>query len=152
MSVKRITLDTNILIYAVDRDAGKKHQRAIQIVDQVVVLDSVLTLQVLCEFYAAATRKGYAQHEEVSAFIEGWMEVFPIVGSHNSTLPLALKAVEKHKLSFWDAMLWATAKEARCSFLLSEDFQDNFNLEGVQIKNPFLSDEPIEQFLMNLGY
>lgn len=146
MSVKRITLDTNILIYAVDRDAGKKHERAIQIIDQAIFLDSVLTLQVLCEFYAATTKKGYAQHEEVIAFIQGWMDIFPIVESHCSTLPIALKAVAKHQLSFWDAMLWATAKEARCSLLLSEDYQNNFTLEGVQIKNPFLSDEPIEQF------
>jgi predicted nucleic acid-binding protein len=146
MSVKRITLDTNILIYAVDKDAGKKHERAIEVIDQAIFLDSVLTLQVLCEFYAATTKKRYAQHEEVIIFIKGWMEMFPIVEGHSSTLPLALKAVAKHKLSFWDAMLWATAKEARCTLLLSEDFQNNFNLDGVQIKNPFLSDEPIEKF------
>lgn len=148
MSAKRLTLDTNILIYAVDRDAGKKHERAMQIIDQAIYLDTVLTLQVLCEFYSATTRKGYAQHEEVMAFIKGWIDVFPIVESHSSTLLIALKAVEKHKLSFWDAMLWATAKEAQCSLLLSEDFQTNSNFGGVYIKNPLLSDEPLEKMLM----
>jgi predicted nucleic acid-binding protein len=69
MSVNRLTLDTNILIYAIDRDAKDKHERAISIVDQSISLDCVLTLQALCEFYAAATRKKYATHDEASLII-----------------------------------------------------------------------------------
>ena len=62
MSANRLTLDTNILIYAIDRDAKDKHKRAISVIEQAIHLDCVLTLQALCELYAAATRKKYAHH------------------------------------------------------------------------------------------
>lgn len=146
MSVKRLTLDTNILIYAVDRDAKGKHARAISIVEQAVHLDCVLTLQALCEFYAAATRKKYATHEEVSSFIKELMVVFPVVASSSTTLTNALKVKEDHSLSFWDSLLWATAKEHGCSLIISEDFQDDFLLGGVKIKNPFYSEDSLESY------
>ncbi len=147
MSVKRLTLDTNILIYAVDKDAGQKHEKARDIIDQAIYLDTVLTLQVLCEFYSATTRKGYAKPAEVITFIDGWMDVFPIVESRSTTLLMALKGIEKHKLSFWDAMLWATAKEAQCALLLSEDFQDNVKLGGIHIINPLILEDSLGNLL-----
>lgn len=49
----------------------------------------------------------------------------------------ALKGVKEFSLSFWDAMIWSAAKEADCTLLLSEDFQDNRKLDGVFIQNPF---------------
>ena len=41
-------------------------------------------------------------------------------------------------ISFWDAMLWATARRAGCSAILSEDFQDGQVLQGVRFIDPFL--------------
>lgn len=146
MSVNRLTLDTNILIYAIDRDSKKKHERAISLIDQAINLDCVLTLQALCEFYSAATRKKYANHDEVSSFIKEIMVVFPVVVSSNKTLPIALKAIEEHGLSFWDSLLWATAKENGCSLIITEDFQDNFLLGGVKMKNPFDSEDRLESY------
>lgn len=43
-----------------------------------------------------------------------------------------------HKLAFWDAMLWATARDAGATILLSEDFQSNRLIEKVRIVNPFV--------------
>lgn len=146
MSVERLTLDTNILIYAIDRDAKDKHERAISLVDQAISLDCVLTLQALSELYAAATRKKYATHDEVSSFIKELMVVFPIIESSKKTLSLALKMMEGHSLSFWDSMLWATAKEHGCSLIISEDFQDNFTLGGIKIRNPFYSEHALESY------
>jgi len=45
-------------------------------------------------------------------------------------------------LPFWDALLWATAKAAGVSVVLSEDFQDGRELEGVQFRNPFSMEDP----------
>lgn len=146
MSVNRLTLDTNILIYAIDRDAKEKHKRAIAIVDQAIHLDCVLTLQALCEVYAAATRKKYASHNEISSFIKELMVIFPVISSSTTTLSLALKMMEEHSLAFWDSMLWATAKENGCSLIISEDFQDSFMLGGVKIKNPFNSEDSLESY------
>ena len=146
MSIDRLTLDTNILIYAIDHDAKDKHERAISIVDQAIHLDCVLTLQALCELYSAATRKKYATHNEAYSFIKELMIVFPVITSSSKTLSLALKSMESHSLSFWDSLLWATAKENDCSLIISEDFQDKFVLSGVKIKNPFYSEDSLESY------
>ena len=52
-------------------------------------------------------------------------------------LPVALRAVLRHDLPFWDAMLWATVQQAGCRVLLTEDFQDGRKLGSVTFINPF---------------
>jgi predicted nucleic acid-binding protein len=36
-------------------------------------------------------------------------------------------------------MMWAVARQVRCDFLISEDFQDGRQLEGVTFVNPFIA-------------
>ena len=148
MSGSRLTLDTNILLYALDREAGERHQLAMEIVDRAMVCDSVLTLQSLCEFYTAVTRKGKMPPLEAEAQIKDWMELFPIVSAKSKSLARAIQAVNQHTLSFWDAMLWAVARDAGVTMLLSEDFQHARVLEGIHFCNPFQIESPL-QYVFN---
>ena len=50
----------------------------------------------------------------------------------------ALKAVDEHSLSFWDAMLWSVAYENGVREIYSEDFQAGRELKGVLFSNPFI--------------
>jgi len=50
-----------------------------------------------------------------------------------------MDAIAGHSLSFWDAMLWATAKRAGCGLLVTEDGRDGLALGGVTWANPFVS-------------
>ena len=81
MKEKRLTLDTNILFYAMDRDAGKRHKLAMEIVDRASVFDCVLILQSLCEFYSAVTGKGNMPPKEAEAQINDWMQLFPVASA-----------------------------------------------------------------------
>jgi len=143
MKDRRLTLDTNILVYSMDRDAGERHDLSLEIVDRAVTSDCVLILQTLCEFYAAVTGKGKMPRKEAEAQILDWMELFPVVAATSKSLTKALKAVEEHRLSFWDAMLWAVAAEAGVALLLSEDFQHDRILEATRFCNPFALDDPL---------
>ncbi|MDI6735891.1 MAG: hypothetical protein QME42_06820, partial [bacterium] len=59
----------------------------------------------------------------------------------DSTLVMeAIRGRRKHQLSFWDALIWASAKKARVQYLYSEDFQHKQIIEGVQFINPFVTD------------
>jgi len=136
MSAERITLDSNILVYAIDADAGERHTRAMEVVDRSVERDCLLTLQALSEFYFVATRKGKMPREDAAAQIDDWQTLFPVATPRASTLNRAITAVHNHNLPFWDAMLWAVAKENGVTLLLSEDFQNTRTLEGVQFHNP----------------
>ena len=142
MQDERFTLDTNILVYAVDRDAGDRHDTAIELVDKAVQQDCILTLQALSEFFYAVTRKGKMPSVDAAEQVGDWQTLFPVVAAQPDVLSRAFSAVENHGLAFWDAMLWATAKTAGVTVLLSEDFQDGRVLQGVRFRNPFAGDQP----------
>ncbi len=138
MTVKgRFSLDTNILVYAVDRDAGERHDRSRVILGRAARRDCVLTLQALAEFFHATTRKNLLPLSRASAFVRDWLDVFQVASADAAALVDAMDAVEEHRLSFWDAMLWATARRCGCSVILSEDLRDGRRLSGVEIINPF---------------
>ena len=79
---------------------------------------------------------------DAEAQIVDWMELFPVARAGPASLLKAVKAVRLHRLSLWDAMLWATVREAGGKQLISEDFQNGRELEGVTFVNPFELDDP----------
>ena len=137
MTANRLTLDTNILVYAADRDAGERHQRAREVVRLAAQGDCVLTLQSLAEFFRVATARRGVAPVEAAAIVNAWRDVFPVHAADAVALVDAMDAVAGHGLAFWDAMIWATARRAGCRFILSEDFQDGRELGGVIAMNPF---------------
>ena len=141
MTVKgRFSLDTNILVYAIDRDAGDRHERSKEIMARAARHDCVLTVQALAEFFHATTRKTLLEPSRARDFVCDWLDVFHVTSADETALVDAMDAVEEHRLSFWDAMLWATARRIGCSAILSEDMQDGHRLGGVEIINPFAAD------------
>ena len=141
MTVKgRFSLDTNILIYAVDRDAGERHKRSKEIVARAALHDCVLTVQALAEFFHATTRKNLLALSHAGTFVRDWIDVFRVVSAADTAFINAIEGVEEHRLAFWDALLWATARQSGCSAIISEDMQDGRRLGGVEIINPFADD------------
>ena len=141
MTVKgRFIFDTNILIYAIDCDAGHKHNYSKNLIEQAARRDCVLTVQVLGEFFHATTRKNLLDTSLCSKFVRDWLEVFDTISATDSVFIEAIETVENHHLSFWDAMLWATARQAGCSVLISEDMQDGWRLQGLEVINPYSAD------------
>lgn len=138
MNNDRVSLDTNILIYAIDKDAEYKQVTAIRLIEKCVLeYDCVLTIQSLSEFYFASTRKSIVMHSDAEAQIKDWQLLFPTILPSTHTVEHALNAVAKHTLSFWDAMLWSVAHENNVTKLFSEDFQTGRELKGVTFVNPF---------------
>jgi predicted nucleic acid-binding protein len=143
MSVERISLDANILFYTVDADARERQEKAREIVRRgALSYDCFLSLQTLGEFFAATTRKGKLTVSQAAAQLDDWQALFPVFAATPVSLRLAVRAVEQHNLSFWDAMQWAVAKQAGATMLLSEDLQHGGELEGIRFRNPFIVEDP----------
>ena len=145
-----ISFDTNVLVYATVSTPMSKTMRARDLVVRGMKAgENILLLQTLAEFSSVAIRKARIPVDDVRATIDAWRAVFPVQGTEDSDLSAALVAVTKHRLAFWDAMLWASAQRAGVRHLLSEDFQDGFELEGVVFVNPFApsNDQLIDQIL-----
>ena len=141
-----ITLDTNILVYAVDSDAGARHVAAKDLLLRAAGGNVKLSLQSLAEFYRVATRRHGHDPRVVRTRVAAWMAHFDLFAASPVTLLSAIDAVEAHRLSFWDAMLWAAARDAGCTLLLSEDGQDGRVIDGVRIVNPF---DPVNATLID---
>jgi predicted nucleic acid-binding protein len=78
----------------------------------------ILLLQTLAEFSSVAIRKAGIAVDEVRTTIDAWRAVLPVQGTEDDDLSAALDAVKKHRLAFWDAMLWAAAQRAGVRHLL----------------------------------
>ena len=138
----RFSLDTNILIYAVDADAGDRHDRSKEPLARAVRRDCVLTIQSLAELHHATTRKKLLLARTASVLVQDWLDTFQIVSADGASLLEAIGAVEEHRLSFWDAMIPATARRAGCTALVTEDMQDSRRLGGAEFVTPFATDRP----------
>lgn len=139
-----VSVDTNILIYAVSAENNAKVTIAKQLITALPHCDSLLSLQALAEFTFVGIRKLRLSPQQVLTRVNAWMTLFPVVHATPATLPRAIHAVADHKLSFWDAMLWATIQQAGATVLFSEDLQHNQVIGGVRIINPFQTEAKSE--------
>lgn len=130
--------DTNVLLYAISTvaDERPKQQQALAILEDERL---VVSVQVLQEFYVEATHRARADrltHTQAVALIESWLRYRVQEGSVG-LLRDALASAARWKLSYWDAAIVEAAREAGCTTLLSEDFQDGADFAGVRVVNPF---------------
>jgi predicted nucleic acid-binding protein len=137
----RFTIDTNILVYASSaRQADDSRYRAAYDLVQIArSRDCIITLQSLGELFNTLTRKFGRSPAEAAGRVQNWRSTFPVAAADETSLVEAMDAVLGHQLSFWDAMIWATAKRAGCRLLLSEDGADGRTLGDVTWINPFAS-------------
>ncbi len=132
------TFDTNVLVYATGPARDPKSRRARDVVARGMrVGTSVLLLQTLADFSHVTIRKMGMPIGAVRSVVEAWRSVLPVHAAEEGDLPSALAAVEAHRIAFWDAMLWATARRLGVRCLLTEDMQDGRVLHGVRFINPF---------------
>jgi predicted nucleic acid-binding protein len=96
-----------------------------------------LTLQSISEFYAVATRKGILRPAEAVPIAEAMLQLFPTATASATAVRIALSTAAASLASYWDAVLIATAAEAGCTAILSEDLSDGLIIAGVRIINPF---------------
>jgi predicted nucleic acid-binding protein len=137
MSGEAFTLDTKILVYSIDSSAGFRHALAREIVDESAGRNCRLTLQAVSEFYALVMCKGVIARREAAAQAEDFLLLFPTSSSSPMAVRNALGMSVAGRASYWDALLAATAAEAGCTAILTEDLKDGALLLGVRIIHPF---------------
>jgi predicted nucleic acid-binding protein len=134
----RTFVDTNILIYAHDADAGVKQEAARAILrDLWQQRTGVLSMQVLQEFYVNVTRQipsplSKDTARKVVASYGVWcIETTP------AEIAAAFEIEDKSRIGFWDALIVAAAVKCGATRILSEDLNAKQVIAGVSIENPF---------------
>lgn len=134
-------IDTNILIYAYDAADPAKRWRAIEVLEAVQP-EGALSVQILGEFYTNVIRKPAQPlsreeaHHAAVRFCRSWTVLDLTRRIHLD----ALRAVSDHKVSYWDALIWATARDNSVPNILTEDQQHGRLIEDVRYFNPFAAE------------
>ena len=132
--------DTNILVYAVDAGDPARKEIAIERFARAVKDDSIaLSTQVLQEFYSITTRKlkpPLSAREAASQVSQ--LCAFHVVGTTAESVLAAVELQQKHRLSWWDALILEAALRANADVLVSEDGQHGQRFGKLVIENPFL--------------
>lgn len=132
-----VFIDTNVLVYAHDLDAGKKHEDAKRLLAGLWLSKPLpwISIQVLQELLVTLRRRGVpadVARETVEAYTR-WRVVENDVG----LLREGMAEMKRWQLSFWDGLILAAARQAHVSTILSEDLSDEQDYGGVRIQNPF---------------
>jgi predicted nucleic acid-binding protein len=138
--MNRLTFfDTNIFVYADDKSEPSRQARAIQLItDHQRTGFMVISVQVLQEYFAAATRKLHVDAETAQRKVQVLARGRVVRFAEDDVIA----AIELHRLnriSFWDAMIVHAARLSGSNVLYSEDMQHGAILAGVRIENPFLT-------------
>ena len=126
-------IDTNVLIYAQGTGARSETAR------RVVLAGGVISVQVLNEFAAVLRRKFRLEWAEIAdALADVHTALGPVrpVGVEIHLHAVALAG--SHGFSFYEALVVASALEAGCDTLLTEDLQAGRRVDGLNIVNPFV--------------
>lgn len=128
-------IDTNILLYAhLDDPAEARHARALALLQ---ALDGwTLSTQVLAEYF-----NGMARHRVPQALITSNIETLVALGNLRvvtlDVIRLAWKLKARYGFSYWDSQLVASALDAGCTTLYTEDLQHGQVIEGrLTVVNP----------------
>jgi len=131
-------VDSNLLIYAHDRDAGPKREVAIALFDRLwSERTGTLSVQVLQEFFVTVTRKlqttvAKAQAREIVRAYAPWV----ISPTTPETILRATELSETASIDFWDALIVAAAEQSGAETLYSEDLNHGQLIAGIRIVNP----------------
>lgn len=138
MSAKTF-VDTNVLLYAHDLDAGGKHLAAKALLRELwMSRTGVLSTQVLQEFYVNVTRKlarplAHNVAREIVDTYSPWC-----IGVTVAEIGAAFRIEDQARIGFWDALICAAAVKCGAERIVSEDLNAGQKIAGIRIENPFV--------------
>ncbi len=133
----RFTVDSNVLIYAVDKADPHKNRVASAILARADLADCILTTQALGEFLKIIRQKHTDSLPLAMEQVDRWSLLLPIIDTTPMHLIEATKLSVRHKLQFWDCVIWRAACSAGATALISEDMQDGLEIDGMTVVDPF---------------
>jgi len=131
----KVFIDTNLWVYLHSDDP--KGDIVKGIVDTHFI-DIVISTQVLGEFFNVLVKKIGKRKEEAREMVVNLLRTFEITEIKKTSVLKATEVSIKYKYSYWDSLIVASALEANCSILYTEDMQNGQVIENrLKIVNPF---------------
>ncbi len=143
----RVSLDTNILVYAADNGVGEKNRIAKEVVRSAASSEGILTQQVIGEILNVSRRLEEPDQQRLRRVAVRLCETFPVAPTPRNLLFDAFDRAARYKLQFWDSVIVTVCLAEGVEFLISEDLQDRMKFGTLSVLNPF---EPLNQELLRL--
>ncbi len=135
--MKKIFIDTNLIVYTNDSRDKKKQRKAIHLVGELMKSgNGVISTQVLQEYTNVALNK-LNQDQSVALRQLVLLEGFEVVSISPALIRRGIEIKAAYNNSFWDSIIISTAEYAKCDTVLSEDFNPSQFYSGIVIENPF---------------
>ena len=133
-------LDTNVFVYAFDRQEINKRKIANKLIKSALVDgNGCISSQVIREFVNVATRKFVVPlsvadcRQYLDKVLVPLCEIYADTGLYHR----ALDIMERWQFSFYDALIIAAAIQTDCNHLYSEDLQHQQKIHSLTVVNPF---------------
>ncbi len=136
----KIFYDTNILVYAFSSDHPRKKEVALDLIESGMRYGiGVYSTQVINEFIAVMTSKASVRIpiKQMKEHL-GTLSGLELVEIDMPQIFRAIECVERYQVSYWDALMIASAEKAGCRTFLTEDLNPGQKIGSIQIVNPFL--------------
>jgi len=132
---KKIAIDTNVLVYMRDNQESRKFQIAMGILDATPLVCS----QVAMEYMNVLKRLFKLTKQECMAICLCDTAICEFHTVDYQTITYANDLMLRYDFQLFDSIVVASALEANCDILYSEDFQHNQLIENrLRIINPFM--------------
>lgn len=135
-----LLVDSNILIYAYDKSAGKKYLIAKELLkERWLKQDGFLSIQNLAEFYHVTTKKINKKLNpgQVKQIILDLVRGFSIIKYDQNTIINAINNQLAYKIEFWDSLIVSAMEENSISTIITENEKDFKKIKWLKIINPF---------------
>ena len=134
--MKKVFLDTNLIVYANDTRDAQKQVRAIELVTTTIREGTgVISTQVMQEYAVVAGGKLRQDPDTILRQLL-LLESFEVVQVTPALIRRALELQLRYQINFWDAGILAAAEHARCHLLWSEDLNPGQLYATVRVENP----------------
>ena len=131
-------IDTTIVVYANDSaDPGKREKAIENMQEHIRGQTGVVSTQVLMEYCSVAVNELHQPIEAVEHQIK-MLTFLEVVSVSPDIIATGLRLMQAYSLSFWDAVVVASAQASNCRVLLSEDLNHNQLYGTVRVLNPFV--------------
>ena len=139
MSVDRF-LDTNVFVYQLEGRDVRKADIARDLIRQGIESgNACISFQVVQECLNTALRKalvplgGHEMRRYLDSVLAPLLRVQPSLRLYHASLDIQ----SRYRLAYSDALIVASALDAGCATLYSEDLQDRQRIEGLTVVDPF---------------
>lgn len=136
-TVSKIFIDTNLIVYTLDKSNANKQERARTVIREIVDVHlPVISTQVIKEIYVVAINKMKADPIIVKNIIHNFRNM-EIVTNDIELIEQAIDISVISQVSFWDSLIIAAAEKAKCEYIFSEDLNPGQTYRGILVVNPF---------------